>query len=140
PVFCFLECLKFPAFQLTTQDSDKDCPVSARAVHHAAVVRPPKPLAVRAGLARTFGSLAGFVVLTFLCLGLYILEDAIANPLNEGAGAVIGTAFVIALAATLLFYLIKPRNRLRMASRDCSLGSEAPRVRRSADLPAPATP
>ena len=80
--------------------------MTARAVHHAAVVRPPKPLAVRAGLARTFGSLAGFVVLTFLCLGLYILEDAIANPLNEGAGAVISAAFVIALAATLLFYLI----------------------------------
>ena len=113
--------------------------MTARAVHHAAVVRPPKPLAARAGLARTFGSLAGFVVLTFLCLGLYILEEAIANPLNEGAGAVIGTAFVIALAATLLFYLIKPRNRLRMASRDCALGSEAPRVRRSADLPAAAT-
>ena len=113
--------------------------MTARAVHHAAVVRPPKPLAARAGPARTFGSLAGFVVLTFLCLGLYILEDAIANPLNEGAAAVISAAFIIALAAMLLFYLIKPRNRVRMASRDCALGSEAPCVRHSADPPAAAT-
>lgn len=30
-------------------------------------------LAIRAGLARTFGSLAGFVVVTFLCWGFYIL-------------------------------------------------------------------
>jgi len=72
-------------------------------------------------------------------LGLYILEEAIANPLNEGAAAVISAAFIIALAATLLFYLIKPRNRLRMASRDCALGSEAPCMRHSADSPAAAT-
>src|SRR5207253_11252688 len=62
PVFRYLDFLKFPEPELTNQDSDKDSPVTARAVHHAAVVHPPQPLAVRAGLARTFGSLAGFVV------------------------------------------------------------------------------
>ena len=101
----------------------------AGAIHHASVVRPPKPLAVRAGLARTFGGLAGFVVVTFLCVGLYILEDAFANPLNAGAAAVICAAFIIALAAMLLFYLIKPRNRPRMAGQDRALGSEVPPCR-----------
>ena len=109
----------------------------AGAIHHAPILRPPKPLAVRAGLARTFGSLAGFVVVTFLCGGLYILEDAIANPLAAGAAAVISAAFIIALAAMLLFYLIKPRNRLRMASHDRAFGSETPAVKQVA-APAPA--
>jgi hypothetical protein len=103
--------------------------VRAGAIHHASVVRPPKPLAVRAGLARTFGGLAGFVVVTFLCVGLYILEDAFANPLNAGAAAVICAAFIIALAAMLLFYLIIPRNRPRMAGQDRALGSEVPPCR-----------
>jgi hypothetical protein len=40
----------------------------------------------------TFGSLAGFVVVTFLCCRLYILDDAFANPLNTGAAAVISAA------------------------------------------------
>jgi hypothetical protein len=35
----------------------------------------PKSLAVRGGLVRTFGGLATFLVLTFLCSGIYILED-----------------------------------------------------------------
>jgi hypothetical protein len=65
-------------------------------LHHASGVHPHKPLVVRGGLVRTFGSLAGFLAVTFLCGGLYILEDAFANP----------------LAAMLLFYLIKPRKRI----------------------------
>src|SRR6267378_4463699 len=75
-------------------------------IHHTLSVRPSKSLVVRGGLARTFGSLAGFLVVTFLCGGLYILEDAFANPLEAG-----GAAFIITLAAILLFYLIKPRKR-----------------------------
>jgi len=38
--------------------------------------------------------------------GLYIPETAFAHPLNAGAAAVICAAFIIALAAMLLFYLI----------------------------------
>ncbi len=41
----------------------------AGAIQHASIERLPKPLAVRAGLARTFGGLAGFVAVTFLCGG-----------------------------------------------------------------------
>ena len=73
------------------------------ALHHASGVHPRKPLVVRGGLVRTFGSLAGFLAVIFLCGGLYILEDAFANP---------PAAFIITLAAMLLFYLVKPRKRI----------------------------
>jgi hypothetical protein len=86
----------------------------AGVIHHASGVRRAKPLVVRGGLARTFGGLAGFIVVTFLCWGLYILEDAFANPLEAGAAPVISAAFIIALAAMLLFFLIKPRKRSRI--------------------------
>lgn len=108
-------------------------------VHRASSVHPPKPLAVRAGLARTFGGLAGFLVVTFLCVGLYILEDAFANPLAAGTAAVIGAAFIIALAAMLLFYLIKPRNGPRMEGHNRALSSKTPAVTHGVDSAAAAT-
>src|SRR5260370_14908045 len=94
--------------------------------HHASTVSPPKSLVVRAGLARTFGGLAAFVVVTFLCGGIYILEDAFANPLDAGAAAVISAAFIITLAAMLLFYLVIPGQRPRTASHGRAVASEAP--------------
>src|SRR6266852_7259869 len=82
----------------------------ARAWRSPAAVRSCNSLAVRGGLARTFGGLATFLVLTFLCAGIYLLEDAVANPLAAQAAALIFAAFIIALAAILLFYLILPKN------------------------------
>lgn len=72
-----------------------------------------KPLVVRGGLARTFGGLAGFLAVIFLCGGIYILEDALANPVAAQATAVIAGAFSIALASILLFYLLKSSARPR---------------------------
>jgi hypothetical protein len=80
-------------------------------IHHSLSVRPSKSLVVRGGLAHTFGGLAGFLIVTFLCGGIYIIEDAFANPLEAGGAALISAAFIITLAAILLFYLIKPRKR-----------------------------
>jgi len=100
-----------------------------RVIHRTSSVRPSKSLAVCAGLARTFGSLAGFVVVTFLCWGLYILADAFAHPIEAGAAAVISAAFIIALAAMLLFFLIKPQRRFWTASPDRPLDSASPAVR-----------
>jgi hypothetical protein len=74
-------------------------------------MRRPKPLVVRAGLGRTFGSLIGFLTALFLACGVYILEDAFAHPMDAQAAGVIFAACVIALAALLLFYLFKPRKR-----------------------------
>src|SRR6266436_1264604 len=82
----------------------------ARAWRSPAAVRSCNSLAVRGGLVRTFGGLATFLVLTFLCAGIYLLEDAVANPLAAQAAALIFSAFIIALAAILLFYLLRPEN------------------------------
>ena len=82
----------------------------ARAWRSPAAARSPKSLAARGGLVRTFGGLATFLVLTFLCGGIYLLEDAVANPLAAHAAALIFGAFIIALAAILLFYLLRPKN------------------------------
>jgi len=43
----------------------------------------------------------------------HTLEDVFANPLSAGDAAVIGAAFIITLAAMLLFFLIKPGKRPR---------------------------
>ena len=80
-------------------------------LHHSSHTRPSRSLVVRGSLARTFGGLACFLALTFLFVGGYILEDALANPIEAQAAAVIAGAFTIALATILLFYVIKPRNR-----------------------------
>lgn len=73
------------------------------AVHH------PKPLVIRGGLARTFGSLASFLAVLFLILGSYLLGDAIEHPLNAQAVAVLAAAFSITLSIILLYFLLKPR-------------------------------
>lgn len=98
-------------------------------VQRASSVRAPKSLVARGGLARTFGGLAGFVVITFLSGGFYILQDAFANPLNEGAAAVICAAFMLTLAAILLFFLVKPKKRLRTTNPAHSVSAATPALR-----------
>jgi len=69
----------------------------------------PKPLVVRGGLGRTFGSLASFLAFTLIAGGSYLLADAFAHPVDAQAAGLIVAAFVIALGLLLLFYLLKPR-------------------------------
>jgi|SRR6267378_3069368 len=100
-------------------------------IHQASGVRPSKSLVVRGGLVRTFGRLAGFLVVTFLCWGIYTLEDVFLNPLSAGDPAVIGAAFVITLM--LLFFLIKSGKRPRMTGHGRTSDSAVPTVRHSFD-------
>lgn len=72
-------------------------------------MRAPKPLVVRAGLSRTFGSIAGFAALGLLSLGIYLLADAFAHPVDAEAAGVILAAFVIAMAMLLFVFIFKPR-------------------------------
>jgi peptidoglycan/LPS O-acetylase OafA/YrhL len=76
-------------------------------VHHV------KPLVIRGGLARTFGSLASFLAVLFLIFGFYLLGDVFEHPLDAQATAVLAAAFSIALAAILFYFLLKPRRGKR---------------------------
>lgn len=97
----------------------------AEIIQHASSVRPPKSLVARGGLARTFGGLAGFVAVTFLLGGSYILQDAFANPLSGGAVALLFAALMIALAAILLFFLFKAPKAHRTMTRKRSVRATA---------------
>jgi hypothetical protein len=83
-------------------------------LHRLPKERSPKPLVVRAGLGRTFGSLIGFLALLFLSWGIYLLADAFAHPVDAQAAALLVAAFAISLAVLLLFYLFKPRRVVGM--------------------------
>ena len=74
---------------------------------------PRRSLLALGGLARTFGSLASFLALTFLGVGVYIMQDAFADPLAAQATPLVASAFIIALASIILFYLFKSRRTPR---------------------------
>ncbi len=95
-------------------------------IRHIPSVQSSKSLVFRGGLVHTFGSLVGFIVVTFLCVGLYILEEAFAHPLDAGAAAVITAAFIIALAAMLLIFLIQPGKGSVRRTRTASLIPQPP--------------
>jgi hypothetical protein len=78
------------------------------AAHHVV-----NPLVIRGGLARTFGSLVSFLAVLFLCLGSYLLGDALEHPLAAQAAAVLAAAFSITRASILLNFLFKPRHGQR---------------------------
>jgi|HubBroStandDraft_6_1064221.scaffolds.fasta_scaffold25304_2 hypothetical protein len=78
------------------------------AAHHVV-----KPLVIRGGLARTFGSLVSFLAILFLFGGLYLLGDAFEHPLDAQAAGVLAAAFSITLASILLYFVFKPRQGQR---------------------------
>ena len=67
------------------------------------------PLIVRGRLSRTFGSLAGFTALGLLSMGVYLLTDAFAHPVDAGAAGVIVAAFAIAVSMLLFVFIFEPR-------------------------------
>lgn len=79
--------------------------------------RTQRELVVRAGLARTFGSLVGFISLVLVCLGTYLIADSLTNPLEAQASALLAAAFVLGVAAILLYYLFVPSHKLRARGR-----------------------
>ncbi len=97
-------------------------------LHRLPKVHSPKPLVVRAGLGRTFGSLTGFLALLFLSWGIYLLADAFAHPVDAQAAALLVAAFAISLAVLLLFYLFKPRRVVGMKHRQPLENSVTPKA------------
>src|SRR5690349_5675760 len=72
-------------------------------------MRAPMPLIVRAGLSRTFGSLAGFAALGLLSWGIYLLADAFVHLVDAEAAGVIVAAFAIAIAMLLFVFVFKQK-------------------------------
>jgi len=72
-----------------------------------------RPLVVRAGLFRTFGSLAGFLALVLLSIGIYLIEDTFNNPLTAQPAALVAGGFILGLDGVLFYFLIKPRKNTR---------------------------
>jgi len=95
-----------------------------------AEIRPAKSLLARGGLFRTFGTLLGFLALLLLIVGIYILQDTFANPLTAQPTALLAAGFLLGLDAVLIFFMMKPRKKLRTANA---------RRRRRSRLPASAT-
>ena len=94
-------------------------------------MRAPKPLVVRGGLSRTFGSLAGFTALGLLSLGIYLLADAFAHPVDAEAAGVIVAAFAIALAILLFVFLLRPQRFSETLQRENPEGLASRKVRSS---------
>jgi hypothetical protein len=82
----------------------------------------------RSTAARTFGSLGVFLVLIFLGAGIYLLEQALADPLGAQSGGIFVGAFTLALAAMIIGLLFAPRKK--------SLVTHARRNRGPQDYPA----
>jgi hypothetical protein len=61
---------------------------------------------------RTFGGVALVIAITLLSVGLYLIQDTLANPQASQAGLFVA-AFLLANAVVLLYYLIYPRRYFR---------------------------
>jgi len=78
-------------------------------------LHPAKALVARGGLFRTFGSLAGFIFLLMLIVGIYLIEDTFANPLTAQPTAVLAAGFLLGLDAVLFYFMLKPHKKMRPA-------------------------
>ncbi len=87
------------------------------------------PWVARARAARTFGGLGGFLALTFLGAGVYLLQEAFSDPLRAQAVGLIAGAFILALATMLLYFLFSQRSRYRRVQSHRRVRSRAQRGR-----------
>jgi hypothetical protein len=71
------------------------------------------PLLVQAGAAHTLGNIVTFLSVTLLCAGAYVLAEVMRHPLDAQPAEIIGAAVMIALAATMLFFLFELRTTSR---------------------------
>lgn len=76
-------------------------------------------MVARAGVARTFGGLGGFLAIMFLGAGVYLLQEAFSDPLRAQAAGLIAGAFILALATMMLYFIFssRPAHRRRKTHR-----------------------
>lgn len=66
------------------------------------------PLAVKGSLPRAFLSLGVFVEIGLMFFGSYLLTQAMLQPLQASAAAVVSGGLFLSLGSVLLFYLLFP--------------------------------
>lgn len=81
--------------------------------------RPRTPLVVRGSTPRTFRGMGLFVEVSLLFMGVYVLAQALINPLTASQLDILGGALILSVAAYLLLYLLwpKPKEALRQRER-----------------------
>lgn len=84
-------------------------------------------LTARGRPAHTFGGLLLFTAAVFLGCGIYLIAEPMIHPMSAHEAGVIVGGFALALAAILLFYLLKPGPRHSGAS--AAPRAEAAKVR-----------
>lgn len=72
--------------------------------------RKERSLRLRAGIAKTFGSL--FLVLSALLVlpGILFLHDAVAHPLTADVGQILMGSTCLAFALLLVIYMVRERH------------------------------
>jgi type VI protein secretion system component VasK len=79
------------------------------------------PLIVRASLPRTFWTLGIFVEASLLFGGLYLLAEVTLQPLEASQVSILSAGVILALAAILLVYLVRPWRKAALARMEDSL-------------------
>jgi type VI protein secretion system component VasK len=79
------------------------------------------PLIVRASLPRTFWTLGIFVEASLLFGGLYLLAEVTLRPLEADQVSILSAGVILALAAILLVYLVRPWRKAALARMEDSL-------------------
>jgi type VI protein secretion system component VasK len=83
------------------------------------------PLIVRASLPRTFWTLGIFVEGSLLFAGFYLLTQATVRPLEADQVSVLAAGVILALAATLFVYLVRPWRKAALARMEESMQAAA---------------
>jgi hypothetical protein len=63
------------------------------------------PLIFRAGITSVFSSLGGFVALLFLAVEIYLMQEAVVDPLSVQPVNLIAGAFALAVASMLIYFI-----------------------------------
>lgn len=63
------------------------------------------PLIFRAGITSVFSGLVGFLAVLFLGVGIYLLQEAVVDPLRAQSITLIAGAFALAVASMLIYFI-----------------------------------
>jgi hypothetical protein len=111
PTLTYLEFLSIAQPASVRRDFEEDEAMVSRLIPSITQLRKNTSLVVRGSLGRTFGSLGGFMSLTLLGLGIYLIKEAVTNPVDGSQATVLAGGMVLGFSIALLFFLMRPRRR-----------------------------